>query len=199
MRKGPPPRPPEDRFWLYVLKASAEECWLWTGGNNGVYGVFTVDGRRAHTRREYAHRFSYEMHVGEIPDGLVIDHLCRTPLCVNPNHLEPVTRRENLLRSPTERGKRGRRETCARGHLLAGDNLRVHANGTRHCLTCLRMTSREYMRRKRAERRAALAAGDDIRVPHGTESAYTNFGCRCEDCRQAGSEAGKRRRGTLRE
>ena len=69
-------------------------CWLWTGkpAKNG-YGVISVNN----TDR-YAHRLSYELHIGPIPDGLTIDHLCMVRLCVNPEHLEPVTRSENTRR-----------------------------------------------------------------------------------------------------
>ena len=82
----------EDRFWKYVDKTS--DCWLWVGAKNGgVYGHLKVgDGHLL------AHRYSYELLVGPIPKGLQIDHLCFTPLCVNPQHLEPVTPRENCQR-----------------------------------------------------------------------------------------------------
>lgn len=68
-------------------------CWLWSGADNGVgYGKF---------RGRYAHRISWEMHKGPIPDGMHIDHLCRVRCCVNPEHLEPVTNRENARRGNT--------------------------------------------------------------------------------------------------
>lgn len=69
-------------------------CWLWTGGlaANG-YGRLSVDGRLT-----YAHRAAYEIHVGPIPDDLTIDHLCMVRRCINPDHLEPVTRAENSRR-----------------------------------------------------------------------------------------------------
>ena len=65
-------------------------CWLWAGADNGEgYGKF---------RGKYAHRLSYERHKGPIPDGLHLDHLCRMPCCINPDHLEPVTNAENARR-----------------------------------------------------------------------------------------------------
>jgi len=74
-----------------------EDCWEWTAGENGVgYGRFHVDGRLV-----YPHRFAYELYVGPIPEGLDLDHVCRNRRCVRPSHLEPVTRRENLLRGDT--------------------------------------------------------------------------------------------------
>lgn len=69
-------------------------CWLWAGGKRGGYGRIKL----ADTGMMEAHRASYEFHVGAIPDGLVIDHLCRNRSCINPAHLEPVTELENIRR-----------------------------------------------------------------------------------------------------
>lgn len=75
-------------------------CWIWQGyvTPNG-YGLIG-DGRGRAGTSIYTHRASYELHVGPIPEGLDIDHLCRVRACCNPQHLEPVTRAENLRRSP---------------------------------------------------------------------------------------------------
>lgn len=91
-----------------------EGCWLWKGGSNGLgYGRFMPDGRRSGSRRlVYAHRFAYEQFVGPIPEGFELDHTCRDPRCVRPDHLEPVTHAENLRRGQAAR------ETglCHNGH-----------------------------------------------------------------------------------
>lgn len=87
--------PAESRFWKYVAKDAETGCWNWTGGTTKGYGSFTHPGRK----KCYAHRYSWELHRGTIPDGLVIDHLCRNTRCVNPDHLEPVTQQENVRRS----------------------------------------------------------------------------------------------------
>lgn len=84
------------RFWRNVDKREDDECWLWKGGRargDGQYGTLTVSGRVVR-----AHRHSYEMHNGPIPDGFVVDHLCSVKLCVNPRHLEAVTTEENTRR-----------------------------------------------------------------------------------------------------
>lgn len=78
-----------ERFELYVNKTEA--CWLWTGGKGNGYGRMCTVGRKM----KLAHRVSYEMHVGPIPAGLVIDHTCRNTLCVNPDHLRAVTNKQN--------------------------------------------------------------------------------------------------------
>lgn len=82
---------PEERFWAKV--DCSGDCWEWTGGTSDGYGAIRVDGLMAK-----AHRFAYEQLRGPIPDDLDIDHLCRNTRCVNPDHLEPVTRSENARR-----------------------------------------------------------------------------------------------------
>lgn len=82
------------RFWSKVVKT--EDCWEWTGAKTGAgYGHVLLNYKNV-----YAHRLSYELLVGPIPEGLVIDHVCRNRGCINPEHLEPVTPRENVMRAP---------------------------------------------------------------------------------------------------
>lgn len=86
------------RFWTMVDKsAGASGCWLWTGkkGSKG-YGLVHVDAKAG--TQQQAHRAAYELTIGTIPEGLELDHLCRVRPCVNPAHLEPVTRAENMRR-----------------------------------------------------------------------------------------------------
>lgn len=120
----------EDRFWS---KVDAEgDCWEWTAAlNPGGYGSFTWEGKSLR-----AHRSAYELLVGPIPDGLTIDHLCRNPPCVNPDHLEVVTRAENTRRGYNPTAKNARRTYCVNGHRLAGDNLRMSKDGHRVCRAC---------------------------------------------------------------
>jgi hypothetical protein len=94
-------RPIVSRFWEKVRKGeSSNSCWLWTasglgGGKNQFYGQFTItrDGKQYHT---YAHRVSWELHNGPIPDGLSVLHKCDTPRCVNPAHLFLGTHTDNM-------------------------------------------------------------------------------------------------------
>jgi hypothetical protein len=77
-----------------LVEPGLGECWVWVGRlNRNGYGRVALGGREP-----MAHRASYEAHVGPIPEGLVLDHLCRVRCCINPRHLEPVTVQENTLR-----------------------------------------------------------------------------------------------------
>ena len=103
-------RPIEDRFWEKVDRRSDEECWEWTAAltSNG-YGKLNRGGRGC--GEIYAHRLSFEMHTGPIPDGYVIDHKCHNTACVNPAHLQAVTQKQNMenlaLRVNNRSGVRG--------------------------------------------------------------------------------------------
>lgn len=124
----------EQRFFARVHAENDHGCWIWNGGLYGEYGKFT-----AHGIDTLAHRWSYEFLRAEIPDGLVIDHLCRNPPCVNPWHLEPVTRKVNSLRGEAPMIVAARLNVCARGHSLA-DALVVKTGrqaGRRNCRTCV--------------------------------------------------------------
>lgn len=103
--------PAEDRFWMQVVMV--ENCWEWIGTvNSGGYGSFN-DGRQFK-----AHRWSYARFKGPIPPSLTLDHLCRNRRCVNPDHLEPVTNRENILRGNGPTAENARKTHCKRGHPL---------------------------------------------------------------------------------
>lgn len=105
----------EERFFCRVIEAESG-CWLWTGGVSDTgYGSFKPrDGSASN-----AHRWSYQLLIGKVPEGLVIDHLCRTRACVNPWHMDPVTDRVNMQRGTArdERRKAAAALThCPHGH-----------------------------------------------------------------------------------
>lgn len=95
----------EDRFWRYVEKSAG--CWPWTGSKTPKgYGKLGEGGKGG--RGLLAHRFSYEVHKGQIPHGLVVMHSCDNPSCVNPDHLTTGTQSENILDS----FRKGRKICC---------------------------------------------------------------------------------------
>jgi hypothetical protein len=142
-----------ERFWSCVKK-TPKGCWLWTGTKSlGGYGQLycgVINGKSVMTR---AHRFSYEIHVGPIPKGLTLDHLCRRPSCVNPSHLEPVTIKENTRRGFGPTAINSRKKFCTNGHEFTRANIIMRPTG-RHCRECKLEANRQWRaRRKRALRR----------------------------------------------
>ena len=123
-----------ERFFNKIFIADLDGCWLWAGTieHNGYGRIKGIN------KNMFAHRLSYNLFKGMIPDGLQIDHLCRNRRCVNPEHLEPVTSWENLMRgrSPAHRTQ------CPKGHKYTTDNTYWwerpnRKNPTRICRQCL--------------------------------------------------------------
>ena len=143
-----------ERFFEKVDAAGA--CWAWQGTRSrDGYGRFRAG------RMVQAHRWAYEYLVGPIPGSLDLDHLCKNRRCVCPEHLEPVTRGENTRRGATgilggaKHGLVERAKThCPQGHPYDEGNTIWYRN-TRYCRECQRKYVRDYMRRKRAESKAA--------------------------------------------
>ncbi len=148
---------PEPRFWAKVDKSGPTPaphpvlgdlgpCWLWTGLTRGTqvdrYGTFKVKGKTVSV-----HRYAYELMVGPIPDGLTIDHLCKTSLCVRAvvgdqpgqGHLEAVTLAENILRGDNMAALFARRDSCYRGHSFEPPNGYLRPDGARGCHECDRI------------------------------------------------------------
>lgn len=146
-------KPLMERFSAKYIVADSG-CWEWTGARS-TNGYGKIQEKEAGTST-YAHRVSYELHVSAIPSGLVIDHLCRNKLCVNPEHLEPVTARENVLRGVGPSAKCAAMTQCAKGHRFDGANTYTAPNGKRGCRKC-----RREARRRAAERERSRRCGED--------------------------------------
>lgn len=102
-------------------------CWMWSGSKTSAgYGQIWTG------RMNYSHRFSYELFVGIIPKGMTLDHLCRNRACVNPDHLEAVSLKENILRGYNSAAINSKKTQCPQGHPYSG----VNNQGSRICQTC---------------------------------------------------------------
>lgn len=133
--------PMQERFWAKVNKT--ETCWLWIGAKDkDGYGHFRLGNLQT-----LAHRASYEMHIGAIPKGLTLDHLCRIRHCVNPSHLEAVDCTTNTLRGIGFAAQAARRTHCPQGHIYDLLNTHITLDGKRVCRTCHRI----YAARRRMQ------------------------------------------------
>lgn len=127
------------RFWSKVRGGDVSECWEWQAVTVDGYGSFQM----THTKVR-AHRLSYEWLIGPIPDGLMLDHLCRNRKCVNPYHMDPVPNVVNARRGATCRATEDR---CANGHPWSAETWRIGKRNLRICPTCAALNSRAWRRR----------------------------------------------------
>ena len=122
-----------ERFWAKVSKDDNSGCWNWTAYKNpNGYGQFWFLGRD-----RLAHRVSFELMVGPIPSGKEIDHQCRNRACVNPKHLEAVTRKVNVIRGESNGAINSRKTHCPKGHEYTAVNTYFRAaRNQRECRRC---------------------------------------------------------------
>ena len=136
----------EDRFWNKVQFTT--DCWLWQSAKSpGGYGLIKHGDNMVG-----AHRVSYRIYKGEIPNGLQLDHLCRVRHCVNPAHLEAVTQKENIRRGETghhDNHSNGKKIICKNGHSFSRENV-IYYKNRRMCRECGRIRARErYLKSKK--------------------------------------------------
>jgi hypothetical protein len=136
----------DERFWAKVAKSDG--CWLWTAGKDGKgYGAAYVNLRQVR-----AHRLAYELVVGPIPGGMTIDHLCRNRACVNPAHMEVVTRGENTARSNRLKAAEIRAQShCKHGHEYTPENTYIRPDGARICRHCTADSQLRYHQRRHSK------------------------------------------------
>jgi hypothetical protein len=134
-----------DRFNEKIEIDQNTGCWVWIAGKDGGgYGAFKMGHKM-----EIAHRVAYELYIGSIPEGKNIDHLCRNRSCVNPDHLEPVSQKENV-----RRGNLGwNSTTCKRGHKISSNTYYIYDKQRnrwrRECLSCIRERERRNWHAKK--------------------------------------------------
>lgn len=139
-----------ERDELYLInRVELDEltgCWLWvkTLNING-YGVYSDPRPKMHYVS--AHRRSYELFIGDLDSNLTIDHLCSVRRCINPDHLEQVTARENLMRSSNHVSLKAKQTECIRGHELSW----MGRQNRRFCRTCQKQRSKKYLEKIRKE------------------------------------------------
>jgi len=144
-----------ERFVASLNVGKDTDCWEWQGsvGSKG-YGQFFFDGK---TR--LAHRVVYQFFTkAKMPQDLVLDHLCRNTVCVNPKHLELVTNKVNILRGVGSPAQNARKTVCSVGHPFIGDNKYLNTKGARECRVC-RKAWRAASRERRMERIRQEVAG----------------------------------------
>ncbi len=127
------------RFWSKVEKHGSN-CWEWCGHTKTIgYGNFYLDGKSV-----LAHRVSYCMHIGGDIDGLDIHHTCENKSCVNPDHLEAVSRKQHIALTPASKGYRALAfNVCKSGHVFSPDNTWTSSSGSRQCRECSRQRQRQ--------------------------------------------------------
>lgn len=134
-----------DRFMAKVAKQD-DGCWLWMGSTfaDSPYGQFSAN----HRTTVRAHRWLYIQTKGDIADNLVLDHLCRVPLCVNPEHLQAVTQKVNNVRGFSPSSLNTRKTHCIHGHEFTPANTRISKVGKRTCRACNAAAQRAYKRKQ---------------------------------------------------
>lgn len=151
-------RTPEERFWEKVDRSGGPDaCWLWTASQQGGgYGQFWTG-----SQLQVAHKYSYELVHGPVPDGMEVDHVwargCTNRHCVNPAHLEAVPQQINNLRSNSLSAQNARKTHCKHGHEFTPENtyVRPGVRGGRDCMTCRREIELRRLPRRKPQKLAA--------------------------------------------
>lgn len=130
-----------ERFWLKCLPEPNSGCWLWVAARSHrkYYGAIRPEAGLS----GFAHKYAYQLCIGDVPAELELDHICNVSLCVNPNHLRAITHLENLAKKQYKLVSH-----CKRGHVRSPSTTENYGNGAA-CTECRRERVRNYMRNKR--------------------------------------------------
>lgn len=135
-----------ERF-LNKIKILDSGCWKWISTiTNQGYGQFWFNGKQ-----RSSHRFIYKYYHGEVNSSLVLDHLCRNRKCVNPEHLEQVSIKENILRGNGFAALNIKKTHCKNGHEFIDNNTHLDSNGHRRCKFCNKIRQQQFQKRKKLE------------------------------------------------
>lgn len=129
----------------YCVIDTTTGCWIWRGYTN-PYARARINGLK-----KLVHVAAYELKYGPIPFDLELDHLCRNPSCVNPDHLEAVSHRENVLRGSSPAADNSKKTHCKHGHEYTTMNTVMYSDGSRRCKTCLIKTRKKAQDKWRAK------------------------------------------------
>lgn len=140
----------DERYRLGFVECKESGCWVWQRDVSGYgYASFWADGKKI-----AVHRWAHQRFVGPIPDGYQVDHLCKNTRCVNPDHLEAVTQRENTLRNGGPTALAARKTHCYHGHELPAEHWHREGNRMRRRRRCKRCSA-DAQARLRQRRKAA--------------------------------------------
>lgn len=143
-----------DRFWSWVDKRQPTDCWLWVGAINPTgYGAAYAGKSNGPM---LAHRLAMLIKVGELPEGQVVDHICRNRACCNPDHLRLISNRENVIIGVGPSACNARKTHCHRGHEFTVENTYHHKSGVRDCRECRRQSGAAFRARKKSEANAEV-------------------------------------------
>lgn len=153
-------------------------CWNWPGKTTNPYPLTRVVDNNGRSRSVLAGREAYQILVAPIPPELTVDHLCRNTRCLNPAHMEIVTRGENARRGQLANSAYRRKTHCPNGHPYKGDNLYTATDGSRRCKTCTFARTLQHRKEGRyhksritptlARRRSVTSSKYDSRAPSGS-------------------------------
>lgn len=129
-----------ERFNKFITETNSSKCWPWQGYvRSDGYGSFRFEGKK-----QGAHRASYTLNIGSIPEGLEVDHICFNPDCVNPAHLQLLTPAQNKRRQRERMSGK-----CRRGHVMTEANTINRKDGTQKCRTCTQESQKIWVKNTR--------------------------------------------------